>query len=44
MSGSSCSSRRRRVDQRVWNTLIAPLLGALGIAGAIWLISPTSPP
>jgi amino acid transporter len=30
--------RRRRVDSRTWNTLIAPVLGALGIAGAIWLI------
>ncbi|WP_316528026.1 APC family permease [Kitasatospora brasiliensis] len=30
--------RRRRVDTRAWNTLIAPVLGALGIAGAIWLI------
>ena len=30
--------RRRRVDGRVWNTLIAPLLGAVGLAGAIWLI------
>ncbi|MHC5907272.1 APC family permease [Streptomyces sp. S6] len=30
--------RRRRVDTRVWNTLIAPVLGALGLAGALWLI------
>lgn len=30
--------RRERVDTRVWNTLIAPALGLLGIAGAIWLI------
>ncbi|MEV6833996.1 APC family permease [Streptomyces sp. NPDC051133] len=30
--------RRRRVDTRLWNTLIAPVLGALGLAGAIWLI------
>lgn len=30
--------RRERLDTRPWNTLIAPLLGALGIAGAIWLI------
>ncbi|MEU0584658.1 APC family permease [Streptomyces sp. NPDC006132] len=30
--------RRERLDPRPWNTLIAPLLGALGIAGAIWLI------
>ncbi|MFJ6622732.1 APC family permease [Kitasatospora sp. NPDC091335] len=30
--------RRRRVDTRVWNTVVAPVLGALGIAGAIWLI------
>jgi amino acid transporter len=30
--------RRERLDTRVWNTLIAPVLGSLGIAGAIWLI------
>ncbi len=30
--------RRERLDPRTWNTLIAPLLGALGIAGAIWLV------
>ncbi|MFJ9446918.1 APC family permease [Kitasatospora sp. NPDC101235] len=30
--------RRRRVDTRMWNTVIAPVMGALGIAGAIWLI------
>ncbi|WP_340378217.1 APC family permease [Streptomyces sp. SS7] len=30
--------RRSRADNRPWNTLIAPVLGALGIAGAIWLI------
>ncbi|MFI1337367.1 APC family permease [Streptomyces sp. NPDC020845] len=30
--------RRSRADTRPWNTLIAPVLGALGIAGAIWLI------
>ncbi|MEU3888767.1 APC family permease [Streptomyces sp. NPDC029041] len=30
--------RRSRLDTRPWNTLIAPSLGALGIAGAIWLI------
>ncbi|MBC9724194.1 APC family permease [Streptomyces sp. TRM68367] len=30
--------RRSRADTRLWNTLIAPVLGALGIAGAIWLI------
>ncbi|MGW3497421.1 APC family permease [Streptomyces sp. NPDC001020] len=30
--------RRTRADTRPWNTLIAPALGALGIAGAIWLI------
>ncbi len=30
--------RRRRVDTRLWHTLIAPVLGALGLAGAIWLI------
>ncbi|MGQ4386706.1 APC family permease [Streptomyces sp. SAS_270] len=30
--------RRERLDTRPWNTLIAPVLGAVGIAGAIWLI------
>lgn len=30
--------RRTRADARVWNTLLAPALGALGILGAIWLI------
>ncbi|MFF4834941.1 APC family permease [Streptomyces sp. NPDC001315] len=30
--------RRGRQDTRPWNTLIAPVLGALGIGGAIWLI------
>ncbi len=30
--------RRRRVDRRAWNTVIAPVLGAVGLAGAIWLI------
>ncbi|MER6137936.1 APC family permease [Streptomyces sp. NPDC001815] len=30
--------RRERLDTRPWNTLIAPLLGAVGTAGAIWLI------
>ncbi|PJN26198.1 APC family permease [Kitasatospora sp. CB02891] len=30
--------RRKQVDTRLWNTVIAPVLGALGIAGAIWLI------
>ncbi|MFF3504676.1 APC family permease [Streptomyces sp. NPDC003247] len=30
--------RRRRVDDRVWNTLVAPVLGALGLVGAIWLV------
>ncbi|WP_460062436.1 APC family permease [Streptomyces sp. YKOK-I1] len=30
--------RRSQADTRPWNTLIAPVLGALGIAGAIWLI------
>jgi amino acid transporter len=30
--------RRSGADTRPWNTLIAPVLGALGIAGAIWLI------
>ncbi|MFF7052746.1 APC family permease [Streptomyces griseorubiginosus] len=30
--------RRSRADTRPWNTVIAPVLGALGIAGGIWLI------
>ncbi|MFI6048814.1 APC family permease [Streptomyces violascens] len=30
--------RRERLDTRPWNTVIAPILGALGLAGAIWLI------
>ncbi|MEW2401238.1 APC family permease [Streptomyces sp. NPDC046862] len=30
--------RRSRADTRIWNTLVAPVLGAFGIAGAIWLI------
>ncbi|MFK0107028.1 APC family permease [Streptomyces sp. NPDC091217] len=30
--------RRSGADTRPWNTRIAPVLGALGIAGAIWLI------
>ncbi len=30
--------RRERLDTRPWNTLIAPVLGAAGIAAAIWLI------
>jgi amino acid transporter len=30
--------RRSGADTRPWNTLVAPVLGALGIAGAIWLI------
>ncbi|WP_425246478.1 APC family permease [Streptomyces sp. NEAU-NA10] len=30
--------RRHRLDARPWNTLFAPALGAVGIAGAIWLI------
>lgn len=30
--------RRTRLDTRPWNTLIAPTLGAVGLAGAIWLI------
>ncbi|GAA1006517.1 amino acid permease [Streptomyces sp. F-3] len=30
--------RRERLDPRLWNTLVAPALGALGLAGAIWLI------
>jgi len=29
---------RRIGDTRKWNTVIAPALGAIGIAGAIWLI------
>ncbi|MCQ9180394.1 APC family permease [Streptomyces sp. IBSBF 2953] len=31
--------RRERPDTRPWNTLIAPALGALGIVGAIWLVT-----
>ncbi len=30
--------RRERVDSLVWNTLIAPALGAIGLGTAIWLI------
>ncbi|WP_079061572.1 APC family permease [Streptomyces griseoruber] len=30
--------RRSRADTRIWNTVVAPLLGTLGIAGTIWLI------
>ncbi|MFE2065838.1 APC family permease [Streptomyces sp. NPDC059467] len=30
--------RRRRLDTRPWNTLIAPAVGALGIAAVIWLV------
>ncbi|WP_345034421.1 APC family permease [Streptomyces sannanensis] len=30
--------RREHLDTRPWNTLIAPVLGAVGIACAIWLI------
>ncbi|MDK1342118.1 APC family permease [Streptomyces sp. 378] len=30
--------RRERLDTRLWNTLIAPVLGAVGLVGAIWLI------
>ncbi|QKZ20844.1 APC family permease [Streptomyces chartreusis] len=30
--------RRSRTDTRTWNTLVSPVLSALGIAGAIWLI------
>ncbi|MFD6289020.1 APC family permease [Streptomyces sp. NPDC060205] len=30
--------RRNRLDRRPWNTAVAPALGALGIAGAIWLV------
>ncbi|QFR96891.1 APC family permease [Streptomyces tsukubensis] len=30
--------RRHRPDRRRWNTTVAPSLGALGIAGAIWLV------
>ncbi|MFJ9690814.1 APC family permease [Kitasatospora sp. NPDC101183] len=39
---TSCSVivffRRERLDTRPWNTLIAPVLGALGLTGAIWLV------
>ncbi|MGW5655305.1 APC family permease [Streptomyces humi] len=30
--------RRERLDARPWNTLVAPALGALGIAAVIWLV------
>ena len=30
--------RRERLDTRLWNTLVAPVLGSLGVAAAIWLI------
>ncbi|CAM5553403.1 amino acid permease [Streptomyces spiroverticillatus] len=30
--------RRTRQDTRLWNTLIAPLLGSLGIAGTLFLV------
>ncbi|WP_324786032.1 APC family permease [Streptomyces sp. H51] len=30
--------RRSRLDTRPWNTLIAPALGALGIAAVIWIV------
>ncbi|MEU2296835.1 APC family permease [Streptomyces antibioticus] len=30
--------RRERLDTRPWNTLIAPALGALGIAAVIWVV------
>lgn len=30
--------RRERTDTRLWHTLVAPVLGAAGIAGAIWLV------
>ncbi|MDI3387751.1 APC family permease [Streptomyces sp. B-S-A8] len=30
--------RRERADARRWNTLVAPALGAVGLAGAVWLI------
>lgn len=30
--------RRERCDPRPWNTVIAPALGAVGLAGAVWLI------
>ncbi|MEU6199506.1 APC family permease [Streptomyces sp. NPDC047061] len=30
--------RRERLDTRPWNTVIAPALGALGIAAMIWVI------
>ncbi|MFS8199604.1 APC family permease [Streptomyces sp. CWNU-52B] len=30
--------RRARLDRRLWHTTAAPALGALGIAGAIWLV------
>jgi len=30
--------RRERLDTRAWNTLVAPALGALGIAAVIWVV------
>ncbi|KUN57820.1 amino acid permease [Streptomyces canus] len=30
--------RRERLDTRLWHTLIAPALGAAGIAGVIWVV------
>jgi amino acid transporter len=30
--------RRERLDTRPWNTLVAPALGALGIAAVIWVV------
>ncbi|MFB6931309.1 APC family permease [Streptomyces chartreusis] len=30
--------RRGRADTRLWHTTLAPIFGAVGIAGAIWLI------
>ncbi|MFI0239863.1 APC family permease [Streptomyces sp. NPDC016845] len=30
--------RRARLDRRLWHTALAPALGALGVAGAIWLV------
>jgi len=30
--------RRQQADRRVWNTVVAPVLAAIGLVGAIWLI------
>ncbi|MFF8970004.1 APC family permease [Streptomyces sp. NPDC014995] len=30
--------RRERLDTRLWHTLVAPALGALGIAAVIWVV------